>query len=262
MNFALITGASKGIGKEMALELAARKSQLLLVARSEQILKSLSEEIKSKFNVECYYLAADLSTASGIQKVVDCVITNKFQINILINNAGYGLWGKLVNQPFENTNDMMHLNMLTPVELTTKLIPTLLVSKQQSYILNVSSTAAYQAVPTLAVYAATKAFIVLFSRGLRMELKKSNISVTCLSPGATDTNFMNVAGMVSPEIVKRAAKFNMDAKVVARFAIDGMFKKKIEMIPGWVNKISVALTYFVPKALTEKIAGDLYKEKD
>jgi short-subunit dehydrogenase len=110
------------------------------------------------------------------------------------------------------------------------------------------------------VYAATKAFVVLFSRGLRMELAHTSVSVTCLSPGATDTNFMNAAGMNTPEIVKRAAKFNMSPKTVAKFAIDGMFKEKAEIIPGWLNKISVALTYFVPKALTEKIAGNLYKQ--
>lgn len=260
MNFALITGASKGIGKEMAIDLAARKSNLLLVARSEDALKSLCEEIKTKFGVECIYLAADLNSSAGIERVMSFINERKLKINILINNAGYGLWGKLDKQALASTKDMMQLNMMTPVELTFRMIPILKESNQPAYILNVASTAAYQAVPTLAVYAASKAFMVLFSRGLRMELSKTNISVTCLSPGATDTNFMNAAGMTTPEIVKRAAKFNMDPKHVAHFAINGMFKKKVEIIPGWINKISVALTYFVPKALTEKIAADLYKD--
>ena len=170
------------------------------------------------------------------------------------------MWGSLEGTALGKTKDMMQINMVTPVELTYRMIPVLKNSGQQSYILNVASTATYQAVPTLSVYAASKAFMVLFTRGLRAELKKENISVTCLSPGTTDTNFMNAAGMGnSPAIIKRASKVIMDAKVVAKFAIDGMFSKKTEIIPGWLNKISVALTYFVPKALTEKIAGDLYK---
>ncbi len=260
MNFALITGASKGIGKEMALDLAKRKYNLLLVARSEDVLQTLCKEISDKYSVECNYIATDLSTSAGINKVVAYVESKKIPISVLINNAGYGLWGKLENQSIDATKDMMQLNMVTMVELTQKLIPTLKQSSKQSYIMNVSSTAAYQAVPTLAVYAATKAFVILFSRGLRMELKHSGVSVTCLSPGATDTNFMNAAGMNTPEIIKRAAKFNMDPEVVAKFAIKGMFKKKSEIIPGLINKISVAFTYYVPKALPEKIAADLYKD--
>ncbi len=260
MNYALITGASKGIGKEMAIELASRKCNLVLVARSQAALEDTCKEIASKYGVECNYIIADLSSSEAVTNIEKYILEKKLPINILINNAGYGLWGNLEKTALASTKDMMQLNMVTPVELTYRLIPILKNSNQQAYILNVASTAAYQAVPTLTVYAASKAFIILFSRGLRMELKKSNISVTCLSPGATDTNFMNAAGMNTPEIVKRAAKFNMDAKVVARFAIDGMFNKKAEIIPGWINKISVALTYFVPKMLTEKIAGDLYKE--
>src|SRR3569832_503779 len=112
----------------------------------------------------------------------------------------------------------------------------------QSYILNVASTAAYQAVPRLNVYSASKTFVVQFSRALKHELKDTTVGVTCLSPGATATNFMDRAGMKTEEMQNRAAKFNMSSEKVASFAMDGMFKKKAEIIPGWVNKISVALT--------------------
>ncbi|MBK8583952.1 MAG: SDR family oxidoreductase [Bacteroidetes bacterium] len=260
MNYALITGASKGIGKEMALELASRKCNLVLVARSEDALDKLSTEIKTLHGVECSYVLADLTDQQGIDKVVQLIEEKKLPINILINNAGYGLWGSLEKTELSATKDMMQINMMTPVELSYRMIPIMKASGQQSYILNVASTAAYQAVPTLAVYSASKAFMVLFTRGLRLELKNENISVTCLSPGTTETNFMNAAGMTaSPSIIKKASKVIMKADVVAKFAIDGMFAKKNEIIPGWLNKISVAMTYFVPKALTEKIAGDIYK---
>lgn len=250
MNYALITGASKGIGKEMALELASRKCNLVLVARSEDALDKLSTEIKTLHGVECSYVLADLTDQQGIDKVVQLIEEKKLPINILINNAGYGLWGSLEKTELSATKDMMQINMMTPVELSYRMIPIMKASGQQSYILNVASTAAYQAVPTLAVYSASKAFMVLFTRGLRLELKNENISVTCLSPGTTETNFMNAAGMTaSPSIIKKASKVIMKADVVAKFAIDGMFAKKNEIIPGWLNKISVAMTYFVPKAL-------------
>ncbi|MFZ7113996.1 MAG: SDR family NAD(P)-dependent oxidoreductase [Bacteroidota bacterium] len=261
MNYALITGASKGIGKEMALELASRKCNLVLVARSENELSKLSEAIKSMHGVECNYVLADLTDQKGVDKVVQFIEEKKLPVNILINNAGYGLWGSLEKTALTATKDMMQINMMTPVEMTYRMIPILKRSGQQAYIMNVASTAAYQSVPNLSVYAASKGFMVLFTRGLRLELKKENISVTCLSPGTTETNFMNAAGMTaSPSIIKKASKVIMKADVVAKFAIDGMFAKKNEIIPGWLNKVSVALTYFVPKSLTEKIAADIYKD--
>ena len=127
----------------------------------------------------------------------------------------------------------------------------------KSFILNVASTAAYQAVPTLTTYAATKAFVVLFTRGFRRELRKSSVSVSCLSPGATSTGFIERAGMQSMK--DRAEKFSMRPETVAKIGIAAMLKGKAEIIPGFVNWISVKLTYLVPKSITEKIAEGLYK---
>jgi short-subunit dehydrogenase len=124
----------------------------------------------------------------------------------------------------------------------------------------VASTASYQAVPRLNVYSASKAFVVQFSRALKYELKESNVSVTCISPGSTATNFMDRAGMKTEEMKKRADKFNMKVEDVATFAVEGMLNKKTEIIPGFINKVSVAFTYFVPKWITEKIAAGLYKK--
>mgnify|MGYP006347927339 FL=1 len=124
--------------------------------------------------------------------------------------------------------------------------------------MNVASTASYQAVPTFSVYAATKAFVVLFTRWLRYELRDTSVSVTCLSPGATATNFVDRARLQA--IKERADKFSMRAEEVARIGIDGMLKGKPEIIPGFVNWFSSQLTGFVPKALTEKIAAGLYKD--
>jgi short-subunit dehydrogenase len=256
MAFALVTGASGGIGLCMARELAQRKIDLLLVARSEDKLSSIRQELIAEFGGKVEYLSVDLSEKNAASVVTGWLAQNSFEVNILINNAGYGLWGNVEATPWDQLENMMQLNMNTVVQLCKLMIPELK-RHPKSYILNVASTASYQAVPTLAIYAATKAFVVLFTRGLRMELKGTSISVTCLSPGATTTNFIDRAGMESMK--ERAEKFSMKPAPVAKIAIEGMFKGKAEILPGFVNWISVQLTYFMPKAIPEKIAEGLYK---
>jgi hypothetical protein len=255
-DYALITGASGGIGYYFAHELAKRRHNLILIARSEDKLQKLANELKEKYSISCNYLPLDLSQPGASTQITSWCKGNQYQINILINNAGYGLFGSFENQSIEQVTNMMQLNMNTLVELCHVFIPQLK-SKSKAYILNVASTASYQAVPTLASYAASKAFVVLFTRGLRYELKDTNLSVSCLSPGTTSTNFMDRAGMES--LKERAEKFAMSAEVVAKIGIEGMFKGKAEIIPGFVNWFSATLAGFVPKALTERIAASLYE---
>ena len=241
----------------LAEELAKKNTNLLLVARSEDKLNAAATQLKSKYGIEVFILAIDLSQPSAEESIKNWINTHQWPVNILINNAGYGLWGKVADLDVSALNNMMQVNMNSMVNLCHSLIP-ILKKQTQSYILNVASTAAYQAVPTLSVYAATKAFVVLFSRGLRWELKDSKVSVSCLSPGATSTGFVDRAGMQSMK--EKAEKFSMKAEVVASIAIDGMLKQKAEIIPGFVNWISVKATYFLPKNLVERIAYSLYKD--
>ena len=257
MAYAIITGASGGIGLELAIELAKRKTDLLLVARSENNLTKACDELRTKYGIKASYLAVDLSLNDSVDKLESWIKQNSFSVNILINNAGYGIWGRVDTTSREALNNMMQLNMNVVANLCHALIPELKEHKK-SYILNVASTAAYQAVPTLTTYAATKAFVVLFTRGLRAELKNTPISVSCLSPGATSTSFVDRAGMNS-SLKEKAEKFSMKASDVAKIGIDGMFKEKAEILPGFVNWISVQLTYFMPKSIPEKIAEGLYK---
>jgi len=255
MSLAVITGASGGIGLCMAHELAARKYDLLLIARSTEKLASECARLQQKFNVNVSYLVLDLSLDASVKAVNDWIESNLAEVEVLINNAGYGLWGEVEKSRPEELENMMQLNMNTPVRLCYQMIP-FLKRRKASYILNVASTAAYQAVPTLTTYAATKAFVVLFSRGLRWELKGTGVSVSCVSPGATSTGFIDRAGMQA--LKERAEKFSMKPETVAKIAIDGMFRKKAEIIPGFMNWFSVKLTYFLPKYLIEKIAAGLY----
>lgn len=255
MSYALITGGSKGIGKEIALLLAAKGYNLLLVARSADELKLVKTELEAKYRVKAEILQADLSHTGSPQQIFDWCESNKYDVSILINNAGYGLWGYVEDLSIETQLSMIQLNVNALAELTLRFIP-VLKKASKAYIMNVASTAAYQAVPSLAAYAATKSFVVLFTRGLRFELKKTSVSVTCLSPGATDTNFTNRAGMQAMQAV--ADKFNMKADAVAKIAVNAMLRGKAEIIPGFTNWISVMATYYLPKSIIEGIAANLY----
>ena len=256
MAFALITGGSGGIGFYLARELASRKHNIILVARSSEQLSQRCAELSKAFNIRAEFLSLDLSTPDAHLTLKSWLNQNSFSIDILINNAGYGIWNPVEKTTLDELTNMMQLNMNTLVNLCYTLLPDLKTHKK-SFILNVASTAAYQAVPTLTTYAATKAFVVLFTRGLRQELMKSSVSVSCLSPGATSTGFIDRAGMASMK--ERAEKFSMKPEAVAKIGIKGMLRGKSEIIPGFVNWLSVQFTYLVPKSLTEKIAQELYK---
>ena len=249
-SYAIVTGAGKGIGKELSILLKQKGYDLLLIARSSTDLKQLADELGSG----TLYLAIDLSEPGAAKKVAE--FCKSLPVSVLVNNAGYGLWGNFEEGDIEQQLNMLQLNINAVVELTHYLLPQL---KQQpsSYILNVASTAAYQAFPTLAVYAATKAFVLSFSRALRVELKDV-VSVSCLCPGPTDTGFAHRAGMDS--LADLAEKFNMQPGEVAKIGLQGMFKKKAEIIPGFLNKLSVIGARHINKTLIERITTGLYKK--
>lgn len=256
MPYALITGASKGIGKAIAEELAARQINLLLVARTESLLNELAVDLSKRFSIKADYLAIDLASAEAPSQIIKWVKEKSYAVNILVNNAGYGLSGSFEQYPANDYRDMMQVNMTVPVELTSLLIPEL--KKQpKSYILNIVSAAAYQAVPGLTVYAASKSFLLSFSRGLQYELRKTNISVTAVSPGGTDTDFANRA-QVSAKAVKAGEKLNMTSEAVAKLAVNAMFAEKTEIITGFINQLGTFLVWLLPKKLTEKTAASIY----
>lgn len=254
--YALITGASKGIGKSIALLLAQKGYNLLLVARSANELEDLSVHIKAQYHVEVSYFLADLSAAGAATRITEWSRSLSVPISILINNAGYGLWGNFDELALTGQLSMIKVNIDAVVELCYHLLP-VLKSQRQAYILNVASTAAYQAVPTLAVYAASKSFVLSFSRALRYELKETAVSVSCLCPGPTDTGFAHRAGMDA--LADLAAKFNMTPDDVAAIGISGMFSKKAEIVPGFLNNLSAAAARHSPKGIIERVTAGLYK---
>ena len=259
MKYAVITGASKGIGKAIAIELAKKGIPVILVARNEDLLATLCSEIAEQHRVEAHYLAIDLAKPGASVEVVNWLQQQGYEVHILVNNAGYGHSGKFISYSIEEYEQMMRVNMQVPVELTRLLLPAL-TALPEAYILNIASSAAYQAVPGLTVYAATKAFMVQFSRGLAYELRKTPVSVTVVSPGGTATDFA-IRARVGNKAVKAGERLNMTPEAVAAEAVTALFQGKTEHITGWVNKIGAALAWLLPRKLSESVAADLYEVK-
>ncbi|MBS1915643.1 MAG: SDR family oxidoreductase [Bacteroidetes bacterium] len=257
MMYALVTGASKGIGKAIAEELAKNKFNILLVARSEDQLKKNATEIAEKYKVGTDYLAIDLSAPTASTEIFNWCTKKNYSIRVLVNNAGYGLSGNFERFSIDDNTNMMQLNMIALVQLTQLFLP-VLKSQNKSYILNISSSAAYQAVPYLSLYSATKAFVLSFSRGLQQELKRTPVSVTCISPGSTDTGFASRA-QLGEKGLKTADKVNMTPEAVAAIAVKSMLSGKTEVIVGFINKLGAFMAWLLPKKLVETTAMKIYE---
>ena len=257
MSYALITGASKGIGKAIAEELASRGYDILLVARSQELLTQTASAISTKYQVKTDFLAIDLSAENAALQVFNWCIEKKYSITVLVNNAGYGLSGPVEKYSVEENRNMMQLNMIVPTTFCQLFLP-MLKEQPKAYIMNIASSAAYQAVPYLSIYAASKSFVLNFSRGLHQELKKTNISVTCISPGATDTDFV-VRAQIGEKGLKTASKVNMSPTDVAKIAVNGMLAGKTEVITGFINKLGAFAAWLLPKTLIESSVMKIYK---
>jgi short-subunit dehydrogenase len=256
MPFALITGASKGIGKSIAELLAARGYDLLLVARSGDLLEQVASEIHSSTKRNCKWLALDLARDQAAESIYEWCNQNQFEVTVLVNNAGYGLSGSFEKYSAQEHADMLKVNIFTLTKLTRLFLPGM--HKQPAgYILNIGSSASYQAVPLLSAYAASKAYVLSFSRGLYQELRKTNVSVTCVCPGPTDTNFVNRAN-ISVKGQKAAERFGMSPQTVAHIAVESLFRRKPEVITGGLNKLSAFFAWLLPKSIVEGVAKKLY----
>ncbi|MES2796813.1 MAG: SDR family oxidoreductase [Bacteroidota bacterium] len=255
--YAVITGASKGIGKAIAIELAKRHYNLVLVARSADLLNQVKKEIQTNHPVAIETLGLDLSSHDAASKLLAFCESKHLKVSVLVNNAGYGLSGKIDKYSLDDNSNMVQLNVLTLTQITQVFLP-ILEKNSPSYLLNVASTAAYQAIPNLAIYSATKAFVLSFSRALHHELKPRNISVTCVSPGGTNTDFSHRAE-ISEKALKAGEKVNMSPEDVAKIGVDALFTKKAEVVTGILNKIGAFGAWLMPKFISEKIAGSIYE---
>lgn len=250
--FALVTGASSGIGVEVAKLLAQRGYNLIIVARRADKLAELSRAIREEHDVEVLDFMCDLSVESEVQKLIGAIDSKVEQVEILINNAGFGLRGFFIENNFEPYRDMMNLNMNNLTLLTHHYLKKMTASGS-GYVLQVSSIGAYQPSPYYAVYAATKSYVLNFSAALNYELKNTNVSVTTLCPGGTTTEFQDVAGHdISPLMRKLAF---MSAEKVAAIGLKAMFRRRTVVTAGLMNKIMYLNTRILPRSVSTWLAG-------
>jgi len=235
---AMVTGASSGIGMEISRLLAARGHDVILVARREDILRDLAKELSTNHGCNAEVIVADLSE----QPQVDMVIEMVPDLDILVNNAGYGLWGLLQDQDESLIGNMVDVNVRALTSLTRHYSGAMR-SKGGGRILNVASIAAFQPGPGMAVYCATKAYVLSFSRALHSELKGSGVTVTALCPGFVETGFQEVAGMNLRWVESWSS---VPADRVARIAVRSMERGRREVIPGLLNKPVPLLGRLVP----------------
>jgi uncharacterized protein len=239
---ALITGASNGIGLEFAKIFAANNNNLVLVARSEAKLKTLAAELQNQYKVTVKVIAADLSSMEAVEKVYTTCKAENITVDYLVNNAGFGDFGMFVESDWDKTAQMIDLNIKSLTLMCRLFIPDM-VARKTGKVLNVASTAAFQPGPTMAVYYATKAYVLNFSEALYNELQDKGVTVTTLCPGATESGFQAAAAMEESALVK-GKKLPTSAEV-ALFGYKAMMKGKLTVIHGFMNYLmanSIRLT--------------------
>ncbi len=256
---ALITGASSGIGLELARIFARNGHNLILVAHREERLNAVCEQLFSQYGVECHAITLDLSSPDSAKQLYEQVTEKNFIIEILVNNAGFGTWGLFWENDEEKEIREMQLNM-SSLALLTKYFLREMVARGSGKILNVASTAAFQPGPMMAVYYASKSFVASFSEAVSKEAEGTGVTVSVLCPGPTETEFQRHAGMANMHLLKSI--FMMDATSVAEKAYAGMMRGKRMIIPGLLNRIVVFTTRFLPKRLLLAVVHSLHKHRD
>lgn len=257
MDTALITGASAGIGLELAKIFAANKYNLILVARREEKLRELAQELEShKGSVEIIPL--DLSKLDASKELFEEVQKRDLSVDILVNNAGFGLEGPFHKTEWKKEDEMIRLNILTLTGLT-KYFMFPMIEKGKGKILNVASTAAFIPGPYMSVYYASKAYVLSFSKALAYELKDTGVTVSVLCPGPTETEFQDRAGIQNSTLFSGKRMPVSTAREVAQAGFDGLMKGKEIIIPGLFNKIGAVGSRFSPSSITNRMVEDLHK---
>lgn len=252
MKAALITGASSGIGFELAHVMAKEKHNLVLVARRIEKLNELAEELRQNYGIRVQTYKADLSNPEEIENLYAQTQKDDIEVSYLINNAGFGEYGKFAENDFEKLNSMMQLNMVSLVHLTN-LYSKNMVSSKFGKIMNVASAAAFQPVPYMAVYAATKSFVLSFSEAIASELKEHGITVTALCPGLTETGFVEAANMENTKFLKRSKLGMATSEEVAEYGYEAMMKGKTVAVHGMINSLMAQSARFLPRDLVTTI---------
>ncbi|MGA2377076.1 MAG: SDR family oxidoreductase [Candidatus Sulfotelmatobacter sp.] len=248
---ALITGASGGIGYELARLFARDRYNLVLVARSAEKLDQVAAELQSQFGIAVKTVGLDLAVAPAVKFLFDQLQREGLEIDVLINNAGFGGFGEFDGMPEDEILGQIHLNIAALTQLTRLFLPPML-ARHSGKVMNVASTAAFQPGPLMAVYYATKAYVLSFSEALANEVAGSGVVVSCFCPGATDTGFAKRAGTENSRLFRKLRPMN--AEVVARDGYRGLMAGRTIVISGMQNWLVAESVRFAPRKMVTAIS--------
>ncbi|MGH1393833.1 MAG: SDR family NAD(P)-dependent oxidoreductase [Trichormus sp.] len=247
---ALITGAASGIGYELARIFAHDKYNLVLVDINYLKLTEITGDFQEKFDISVKIISKDLSKSNSPEEIFTELQKEGIQVDVLVNNVGFGTYGLFNETNLNDELEMLQVNLVCLTHLT-KLFLKNMVKQGDGKILNVASSAAFQPGPLMAVYFATKAYVLSFSEALANELQGTGVTVTVMCPGTTQSAFHERTGMADSELIKK--KNMMDAETVARIGYNALMKGKTIVIPGILNKILAKIVRFIPRSLVTKI---------
>lgn len=256
--FAIVTGASAGLGVEFARLLAGDQHDLLLVARRMDRLEQLAATLRTDHGIKVHCLSVDLNQAQAGEKVHDYTQKHKLSVDVLINNAGFGASGPFVDLDLQEQLRIIQVNVAALTHLTGLYLPGM-IERKKGRIMNVSSTAAFQPGPLMAIYYASKAFVLSFSEAVHHEVRKTGVTVTCLCPGPTPTEFQHAAKMESSRLFN--SRMMIDPATVAKVGYQAMRKGKRLVIPGRVTNILAFSNRLVPRGLALRFAERFQKGK-
>lgn len=252
MTFALVTGASAGIGLELSRLFAKNGHDLVLVARSRDRLEALATELKEKHGRTAYVVVADLAKPGVANEIFAAVQSLEIHVDFLVNNAGFGSHGPFLEQDAQREVDMVQVNVASLVHLTRLFLPAM-VQRRAGRVLNIASTAAFQAGPLMATYYATKAFVLSFTEAIAHEVEETGVTVTCHCPGPTETEFGGLAGNDKSFIFQKGQV--VSAGVVARHAYDAMMNGERLTVHGFFNWLAAFSVRFAPRSVAASIAA-------
>ena len=253
-SFALVTGASAGIGEALARSLARRKVPQILVARSAERLEALAAELRAASGVAVEAIALDLASDGAAERLFAGTEGAGRPVSLLVNNAGFGYYGPQSAHGLERTLRMLRLNVAALVEATDRFLAPMR-ARRRGLVLNVASTAAFLPVPYMAVYAATKAFVLSYSHALHEELKGSGVVVTALCPGTTRTDFHRVAGLAPGERVRFPS---LSPQTVAEAGLRGLARGKAVVVPNLLDSAWIFTGRLVPRSLPPRIGAAVF----
>jgi short-subunit dehydrogenase len=248
---ALITGASSGLGLELAELFAADGSNLILVARRADLLNDLAGRLSSRYGVRAEVLATDLSGTGAVEELESRVRDRDLQVDVLVNSAGFGARGAFAELPVERQISMLQVNITALTHLSRLFLPGML-DRDRGGIINLSSLAGFLPGPNMAIYYASKAYVLAFSEALREEVRGTGVAVCCIAPGPTETGFVEAAGLEGVRFFRLGA---MSARPVARTGYRGFRAGRALVVPGISNRAATLLLRLSPRLLTRRVSG-------